>query len=424
MSDDLKASEIQVLGAVMTTAGANIDELDLTGAEFWEPHHEALWRTLVGMRDRGIVIDLPTVISETAGTPGLTASWIASTYTALVSTASATYHADRVRAAYAIRRVTQIATRMAQTAQQTHDAAQAVEDARAELDAISAATDTSRGLRATVDEVDRVLADIGKPGRFYDTPWRDLNDKIIGLTPGRVYVVGARPGSGKSILGLNLAVHFQRRHGLSTAFSSLEMDYDEVTLRCLAQMSGVNFGRLQAGDLSEFERRQVDEAVAKLRELPRLYVDDRTAIRPVDVRSHARNVSRRGNLGLIVVDYLGLMESGQRSIESRQVEVAGFSRAMKRMAREMQVPVVVLSQLNRQSDARNSEPRLSDLRDSGAVEQDADVVMLLHRESPDAAEVVVALAKNRQGPRTAFRLDFDGARMRMTDPAWGRQEAS
>lgn len=417
---DLKLSEEQLLAAVMATSGRVLDDVDLTGEEFYSPAHEALWDFMRQMKEAGIPVDVSTVISELTAHPirGLDLHHVAEISESLVSPASAPYHADVVRAQFAIRRVQSVATRMAQVAVESGDAAQVIEDARGELDRIAMAATSARELKSTADLIDGVLAGLGKPGTFWSTPWPTLNDRINGLRAGRVYVIGARPGCGKSIMGLNLAVWFQQRHKLSTAFSSLEMDDEEVVLRQVAQMASVDFRRLSNNQISDFERKRVSEARDVVRSLPPLYVDDRTSVRPVDVRSHARNVGRKANLGLVVVDYIGLMESGQRNPESRQVEVAQFSRAMKNMARELHVPMVVLAQLNRGVENRSSQaPRLSDLRDSGAIEADADVVMLLHRPDPDAAEMQVGMEKNRQGPRDAFLLDFDGARMRMTEPS-------
>lgn len=419
---DLKLSEEQLLAAVMATSGRIIDEVDVDGSEFYAPAHENLWDLMRQMREVGIPVDVATVISELTAHPirGMEPARVAEISESLVSPASAPYHAGVVRQHHAIRQVQSVATRMAQTVAESGDAAQVIEDARGELDRISREATTNGALKSTADLIDQVLADLGKPGTFWSTPWGVLNDRINGLRAGRVYVIGARPSSGKSIMGMNLAVWFQQRHNLSTAFSSLEMDDEEVVLRSVAQMAGIDFRRLSKGDLSDFERKQAQAARDTICQLPPLYVDDRTSVRPVDVRAHARNVGRKAPLGLVVVDYLGLMESGQSRPESRQVEVAQFSRSMKNMARELHVPVVVLAQLNRGNENRaDKEPRLADLRDSGAVEQDADVVLLLHRPTPDAETVQVGIGKNRQGPRDAFELDFDGARMRMTDRGWG-----
>ncbi len=421
--NDIQA-EMHTIGGMLLSR-ESIDEcLEIvTGPEFYRPAHEVIFTAIAGLHLDGQRVDVVTVADEMtklgvigkAGGPGYLHSLVA----AVASPASASYYARIVAERAILRRIIEAGTKVQALGYSLEarggDVDTIVAAAQAEVDTIAAGRVTE--LRAAADDVDSVIAGMGQ-GNFLETPWPSMNRTIHGLVPGRVYVVGARPGCGKSIMGVNFAIWWMQRHRKAVALSSLEMPREEVITRSLSQMSGVEFGKFQTGQLSEYERRQVAAAQQQLKSMPPLWIDDRTSIDPSHVRQHARQAARRSDLGLIVVDYLGLMESPRPS-ENRQQEVARFSRQMKKLARTMEVPVIVLSQLNRGLESRgvDSPPRLSDLRDSGAVEQDADVVFLLHRSDPQSEDVKVLVGKNRQGPMDAFPLTFDGARMRMTEPS-------
>jgi replicative DNA helicase len=262
-----------------------------------------------------------------------------------------------------------------------------------------------------------------------ETGFADLDDSTRGLQPGEMIVLAARPSVGKSALALNIAEHVAVSKAQAVAFFSLEMSKEELALRLLSSRAEVNGQKLRKGMLSDAEVRRIQETADYLYQSP-LYIDDTPSLRAIDLRAKARRLLLRHNIKLIIVDYLQLM-SGPGADESRQVEVSNISRGLKAVARELRVPVLAVAQLRRESEEHN-RPRLSDLRESGAIEQDADVVLLLHRESmrmtPGSEEQAQAMgeadliiAKQRNGPTGTLKLVWQREFTRFR--SWSPREA-
>jgi replicative DNA helicase len=244
---------------------------------------------------------------------------------------------------------------------------------------------------------------------FIPSPWRDLNRAIGGFRPGAVYVVAARPGVGKTVIAAQIASTIAQ-HG-NVSFSSLEMTETELVSRIVAERLDINVGHLNDAKLTPAEK-QVLADHRHIIEALKIAVDDRSGISPADIRQFVRTVSRQGKLAGVVVDYLQLLTS--KSKMERHNQVAEFSRQLKIIASDFRVPVIALSQLNRNVEGRaEATPRLSDLRESGAIEQDADVVLLLRREGffPHE-ELIMDVAKNRHGETGEVRLNWDGVHSR------------
>lgn len=269
-------------------------------------------------------------------------------------------------------------------------------------------------LRPNSDAVSEVLAAIeagGDPG--LSTGWPDLDDAIGGLRNGELIVIGARPGTGKTLCGLCMADHAGTRLGLPVLFSSLEMTEAELTARRISAASRVPLHHLVRYQVTGSEWDMISRAYGKLLET-RLYVDDTSGASIGHIRGRLRAMERSGEPArLLVIDYLGFMAAPKA--ESRQQAVAALARAVKLLAREFSIPVVLLSQLNRGPESRSDKvPSLADLRESGEIEQTADIVILLHRpdaydrESPRAGEIDLVIAKNRQGPLCTVSLLFQG----------------
>ncbi|MBX7101587.1 MAG: replicative DNA helicase [Myxococcaceae bacterium] len=247
------------------------------------------------------------------------------------------------------------------------------------------------------------------------TGYVDLDAQLTGLHGGELIVLAARPGIGKTSLAMNMALHAARNEKRAVAVFSLEMPSTQLTQRLLASAARIDMRKLRNGRLSENDMGKLSEAANELFTTP-LYVDDSGALSSFDLRAKARRLKQRDDsLGLIVIDYLQLMhQKGQ--VESRQLEVAEISRALKQLAKELNVPIIALSQLNRKVEERKGgKPMLSDLRESGAIEQDADVVMFIHREDdgeeqagPPSSAIPVELivAKQRNGPVGSVDLIF------------------
>ncbi|MCL5271456.1 MAG: replicative DNA helicase [bacterium] len=254
------------------------------------------------------------------------------------------------------------------------------------------------------------------------TGFAELDRMTTGLRPSQLVILAARPSMGKSAFALNIATHVALKEGRPVGVYSLEMSTSELTLRLLATESHVPMGRVRGNHrLRRDELEAIHEAGERVARAP-FHIDDASSLSILEIRSRSRRLKARcPDLALIVVDYLQLMHSGAARVESRQQEVSEISRALKGLSRELEIPIIALSQLSRQSEqrrgAKDKMPRLSDLRESGAIEQDADIVIFIHREknmavNPDAAPepeiATVRIGKQRNGPVGDFELLFRG----------------
>ncbi|NLE68040.1 MAG: replicative DNA helicase [Lentisphaerae bacterium] len=245
--------------------------------------------------------------------------------------------------------------------------------------------------------------------------YRDLDSIMMGMHRGDMIVLAARPSMGKTSLAMNIVENVamgEDRETKAVGVFSLEMSREQLVLRMLCSTAGVDTQRIHRGTISVAEHGQLMQAADRLRKA-RIYVDDSAALEIVDLRARARRMKKRFNIDLFVIDYLQLMNNSKVSRnDGRQQVVSSISGGLKAMAKELNVPVLVLSQLNRSPDAREKgEPRLSDLRESGSIEQDADVVLLLYRpgkygENADQATTIVEIAKQRNGPVGQINLIF------------------
>ncbi|OUU79124.1 MAG: replicative DNA helicase [Gammaproteobacteria bacterium TMED78] len=245
------------------------------------------------------------------------------------------------------------------------------------------------------------------------TGFAEMDDKTSGLQPGDLVVVAGRPSMGKTTLAINIAENASIGNNIPTGIFSLEMPAEQISFRMIGSIARVNQTRLRNGNLSDEDWPRINSAVSILSDAP-IYIDDTPALTPTSLRARARRLKRQHNLGLIVVDYLQLMQSGTSS-ENRATEISEITRSLKALARELSIPVIALSQLNRSVDSRTDKrPQMSDLRESGAIEQDADVIFFIYREevydneSPKKGIAEIILAKQRNGPIGDFNLTFIG----------------
>lgn len=253
-----------------------------------------------------------------------------------------------------------------------------------------------------------------------DTGYEELNQFTYGFQPGQLIILAARPGVGKSAFAFNIAQRTARKNKNHVAFFSLEMTMEELTMRILSTLSNVKLGKIRTGKMSESEMVKLLMAKTIIDDL-NIYLDQTTTNRFEDVKVKCRKLKREGRLDFIVIDYLQLLTMGNKG--NRYEEVTALSRNLKLLARELEVPVLALSQLSRNVEQRNSKnegikvPVLSDLRESGSIEQDADMVIFLHREGNNGEDVTkkfsnaktqVIIAKNRQGMTGSFDLIFRG----------------
>ncbi len=275
---------------------------------------------------------------------------------------------------------------------------------------------------AVGEAVDEIEAARGSSGELLGVPsgFAELDQLTNGFHRGQLVLVAARPALGKSTLALDFARAASIKHSLPTIVFSLEMGRAEIAMRLLAAEASIPLQKMRKGMIEQRDWTTIASTRGRIDEAP-LYIDDSPNMSLVEIRAKCRRLKQRVGLKMVVIDYLQLMSAGKK-VESRQQEVSEFSRALKLLAKELQVPVVALSQLNRGPEQRaDRKPQLSDLRESGSLEQDADVVILLHRESayekenPRAGEADFIVAKHRNGPTDTITVGFQGHYSRFAD---------
>ena len=302
-----------------------------------------------------------------------------------------------------------------------------VNNAQAEIYAVTGGVDSEdyvplvQAIDVAVDEIDLAR---GRTGELAGIPtgFAELDDLTNGLHAGQLIIVGARPGTGKSTLAMDFARASAVHNNLPAIFFSLEMGRSEIATRLLSAETSIPMHRLRKGDMDQRDWDRLATVRGQIADAP-LYIDDSPNMTLVEIRAKCRRLSQRIGLKLVIVDYLQLMTSGKK-VESRQQEVSEFSRAFKLLAKELQVPVVALAQLNRGPEQRaDKRPALADLRESGSLEQDADIVILLHREdayerdSPRTGEADLIVAKHRNGATKDIAVAFQGSFSRFADMA-------
>lgn len=418
---DLQAEE-SLLGAMLLSRDAIASAVELCKADdFYRPAHGHIFEAICALYAQGEPADPVTVadelrradLLEAAGGPGNLVALQANT----PAIANSARYARIVEEHALLRRLIGVASEIAEMGYSLP------EDVVATLDKAEAmvfdiverrVTDSLKPLRellaASLDHLE-ALYNQGDEITGVPTGYRDLDQRLSGLQPSALIIVGARPAMGKTAFALGLASHAAIKKSLPVLFFSLEMSHLELTQRLLCSEARVDSSRMRNGKLQESDWPKVVNAIGKLGEAP-LFIDDNPNLTVMEIRAKARRLKSREGLGLIVVDYLQLMSS-HGSVETRQVEVSEISRGLKILARELSVPVVALSQLSRSLESReNKRPVLADLRESGSIEQDADVVLFIYRDevykedSPDKGSAEVIVAKHRNGPTGTERLAF------------------
>ena len=398
---DWNEAEIMVLGSVLLTNGKCLDDLTLIPEDFYSPKHELAYRVMLSMWANNEPVDVITFGDRTARLhPDKIKMDEVHQWTSWVPTASnVTYYAEIVHEAYVRRRLYTASEDIAK-ATKTEEFSVLTEYARGKIDhALGVA---KSAVSFVYDELDGTIKSLSDPTPTFFTPWRGLDQAIGGWRPGALYVIGARPGRGKTSIAIQSAIELGKQGAV--AFSSLEMRREEIHKRIVAITASVPMDSLMNNRMSQRDYEKWDLLKDKVK--PAIAIDDRAEVTIGDIRTHARSVSRQAPLSGIIVDYMQLMTS--RDNRPRHEIVADFSRQLKILARDLNVPVLALSQLNRASEARiDKKPSLADLRESGSIEQDADVVILLHLD--DDGTMILDVAKNRHGAQATVRLNWEGS---------------
>jgi replicative DNA helicase len=410
--------------------------LGLEATDFYEPRHGELYRTLVGLYDRNQPVDLVLVSNELKAVGRLEAlggvDFLVALMEAVPSSAHALAYARLVRDAAERRRLVEAAQQILRDVHegQAKAVGELVEAAERRIFAVAhgqagATAAPLEGLiRKALLRIDALRAGGQDTTRGLRTHYAELDKKLNGLAPGALYVVAGRPSMGKTSFALNVLDHVCVRDGVPALLFTLEVTKEQVAEHMLCGNARVDAQRLMRGELSVDEYAKVPEAAARMIQAP-LFIDDTPGLTIGRLRAKARRMKAERDIGLIVVDYLQLLNLGE-SAESRQIEISRLSAALKHMARELEVPVITLSQLNRAVEQRqDKKPLMGDLRESGSIEQDADAVLLLYREeyynkekleARGKAEVI--LAKNRSGPTGTVDLFFFPNMMRFENPTF------
>lgn len=414
------AAEKSVLGAILINPSmlADVEEV-LAPEDFYRDAHKRIYRHLVKLSERGVALDYLPLKDSLERAQELDAvngpAYLTGLTDGVPVSSNAAAYAQIVRD-HAIRRSILFAGRQIQEAAESADvdAAELLEQTQQRIWAIAMSQRTPGGLvpasvlvSSTIHALEELAAH--KTGIVgIETGLADLDAILLGLRPTDLVILAARPAMGKTSLAMNAGAH-AAKHGHVTAVFSLEMSREQLMFRVAAGEAHVNLQRMMSGRTTESEYARLSQALNEIDGWP-LHVDDSALVTVADVRARCRRLQAQHGLALVVVDYLQLMHDGKRH-DSRVLELAAISRGLKQLAKELRVPVLALSQLSREVEKRNPKrPMLSDLRDSGALEQDADVVLLLWREeeyhatdeNQGLAEVIIA--KQRNGMSGAVKL--------------------
>jgi replicative DNA helicase len=427
------AAEQSVLGAMLLSKDAIADVVEVVReGDFYRPAHQVIYGTVLDLYGRGEPADAVTVAADLTRTGDIAriggAPYLHTLVSMVPTAANANYYGRIVREQAILRRLVEAGTRIVQMGYAGQgDVDMMVDRAQAEVYDVTdrRTSEDYLPLRDLMnDALNEIEAISNRGGEMVGVPtgFADLDALTNGLHPGQLIIVAARPAIGKSTLGVDIARNASIKHGLTSVIFSLEMSRNEIVMRLLSAEAQVPLHHMRAGTMSDNDWTKLAAKMGTVSEAP-LFIDDSPNMTLMEIRAKCRRLKQRHDLRLVVVDYLQLMTSGKR-VESRQQEVSEFSRSLKLLAKELGVPVIAISQLNRGPEQRvDKKPMLSDLRESGSLEQDADMVLLLHREdayepeSPRAGEADFLIAKHRNGPTGKVTVAFQGHYSRFVDMA-------
>ena len=428
-------AEQSALGGMLLSKDAVADVIEtLRGTDFYVPKHELIFEAILTLYSHGEPTDVVAVTDELIKTGELQRAGGADylhTLTSIVPTAAnAGYYASIVSERALLRRLVDAGTRIVQMGYSGQgEALDLVNNAQAEIYSVTGAEAAEDYVPLTIAvdaAVEEIEAARGRDGQMTGIPtgFSGLDSLTNGLHPGQMIIIAARPAMGKSTLGLDFCRAASIHHNMASVIFSLEMTRNEITMRLLSAEAKIPLNHMRNGNMNDDDWTRLARKMGEVSSAP-LFIDDSPNMTMMEIRAKARRLKQRHDLRLIVIDYLQLMSSGKK-VESRQLEVSEFSRQIKLLAKELEIPVIALSQLNRGAEQRaDKRPMVSDLRESGSIEQDADMVILLHREDvyekestrPGEADIIVA--KHRNGPTRDLTVAFQGHYSRFVDMAHG-----
>ncbi|QNP40798.1 replicative DNA helicase [Lysobacter solisilvae (ex Woo and Kim 2020)] len=421
-------AEQAVLGGLMLAPDAWDRVADrITDADFYRRDHQLIYRAIRELAEKNRPYDAVT-LGEWFDSMGMSEQVAGGAY--LIELASSTpsaanivAYADIVRDKAILRQLIDVGTEIVNNGFQPEgrDSGEILEDAERQVLAIAQAnsegktdfTPVTKALAEAFDVLQTRYAN-GDGVTGLSTGYTELDMMTAGLQKTDLIILAARPAMGKTTLALNMAEYAAFRSKLPVAVFSMEMSASQLAMRLISSVGRVNAQRLRTGQLEDEDWSRVTSAIRQLREA-KIFIDDEPGMSPVKLAAKARRLKREHGLGLIVIDYLQLMAVPGNS-ENRATEISEISRSLKGLAKELQVPVIALSQLNRSLETRTDKrPVMADLRESGAIEQDADMIMFIYRDdyynkenSPDKGLAEVIIGKQRSGPTGSLKLKFFG----------------
>ena len=427
MADNLKVpphsieAESSVLGAILIDRDAIISVADFLRPEhFYDERNGKIFKSALDLYEDRSPIDIITLEDKlkknrdskiVGGTAYLT-----ELINGVPTSANAEKYGQIIKNLYLKRQLISASSKIVEVSfDEGTSAEQALDKAESEIFSLSqrhlkqSFIPIKEALAESFDRLDELHKTAGGL-RGIPTGFKELDNVLAGLQPSNLLILAARPGIGKTALGLNIARAVSVEHKIPTGVFSLEMSREELTDRLLVRQSEIDAWKLKTGRLEEEDFTKFSEAMGILADAS-LYIDDTPGISVLEMRTKARRLQVEKGLKLLIVDYLQLIKG--RNTENRVQEVSEISMGLKNLARELKIPIVCLSQLSRAVEIRGgARPRLADLRESGSIEQDADVVMFLYREDDENPEnVTLEIAKHRNGPTATIKLRFVGSRI-------------
>lgn len=425
-------AEQSVLGAVLLENNALLKCLDVINeGDFYRESHRRVFTAMLDLFDKGEAIDLVTVGEDLQRSGGLDvvggSSYLASLASQVPTAANVIYHAKIVREKALLRSLLRSSTDIASKVYEDAEEAEELLDfAEKTIFEISDKRIKSAfvSIKDVVKDSFKMIEDLyGRKETITGVPtgFRDLDEKTAGLQKGDLVIIGGRPSMGKTALALNIAQHVAVDNHEPVAVFSLEMSTSQLVMRLLCAEAKVDSSRVRKGFVEKHEWHNLTNAAGRLHEAP-IFIDDSANIGVLEMRAKARRLKMEHGLSLVVVDYIQLMR-GRSNMERREQEISDITRSLKALSKELDVPVIGLSQLNRGVEMRTDKrPTLADLRESGAIEQDADVIIFLYRDSvysknreDRSAELIVA--KQRNGPTGTIKVTFLDKSTRFQDAA-------
>ncbi|VAW68512.1 Replicative DNA helicase (DnaB) [hydrothermal vent metagenome] len=420
-------AEQAVLGGLMLDKRAWEQIADrIVEDDFYRHDHKLIFRSIARLEAADKPFDVVTLSDELSKTTELDAAgglaYLGQLAKETPSAANIRAYADIVRERSVLRQLIEVGTDIAGSAYnpQGRDSKELLDDAERKVFTIaeqgvrsgSGFKNIKQLLTTTVEQIDQLFEQEGTLTGV-TTGFKDFDEQTSGLQKGDLVIVAGRPSMGKTTFSMNIAENAAIAQGIPVAVFSMEMPAESLAMRMISSMGRIDQHRLRTGQLTDEDWPRITSAVSILSEA-KIFVDDTPALTPTDLRARARRLKREHGLGLIVIDYLQLMQVAGSS-ENRTNEISEISRGLKALAKELEVPVVALSQLNRSLEQRpNKRPVMSDLRESGAIEQDADIIVFIYRdevyneESPDKGTAEIIVGKQRNGPIGTTRLTFLG----------------